>query len=617
MKLRKLLFFILLCNCTLSFSQKDGNSSNLEVNIQNFENKLSKALKSKDTLQIFENGLELISIYLLKPEIDKVDPVIQLLSKHTSSNYPNQYYDVLTAKADYLKYKNETDKSLVLYLKVDKYYNKSNIISKKFKSKVNLLEMYRKLSKLDKAKEELHNAEKILIKNDLTKNKEIVRFYNRAAALYYESGPSELCFKNAQLAIKYAKLFNLPYYEYDSYNILGMRYKHVPNQKMAEKYTYESYLGFLKIGAIREAISTLHNHILIIEHLQNKSRSQIKDIINKRHKFIALAKRNNSKGIIAEGYFNLAAQYVFINDSLNYFRYKFYSFEQRLKELEEAKDIKIQEILRKNSIEKVSDSLKMSKEKLAFSNEQIKIKSKQNFITIALAILLGLLLIVVMYLLRQRSNNNEKLISQNKEKDVLIQEIHHRVKNNLQLTISLLNMQMNMNANEQNNSALLDASRRIKSISTVHELLYNQDYNQRIDMFSYINVLIASIEETFSNLNSNLKFELNVEKINLSPIYANAIGMITTELITNSIKHAFQDTSYPKIAIGFSINEDNVLTFLYSDNGNGVADFDLLKKNLGMRLISIFSRQLEGDYQFYNDNGLCFKLNFVLKNGKS
>ena len=267
----------------MSFSQKDGNSSNLEVNIQNFENKLSKALKSKDTLQIFENGLELISIYLLKPEIDKVDPVIQLLSKHTSSNYPNQYYDVLTAKADYLKYKNETDKSLVLYLKVDKYYNKSNIISKKFKSKVNLLEMYRKLSKLDKAKEELHNAEEILIKNDLTKNKEIVRFYNRAAALYYESGPLELCFKNAQLAIKYAKLFNLPYYEYDSYNILGMRYKHVPNQKMAEKYTYESYLGFLKIGAIREAISTLHNHILIIEHLQNKSRSQIKDIMTIRN----------------------------------------------------------------------------------------------------------------------------------------------------------------------------------------------------------------------------------------------------------------------------------------------------------------------------------------------
>ena len=136
MKLRKLLFFILLCNCTLSFSQKDGNSSNLDANIQSFENKLSKALKSKDTLQIFENGLELISIYLLKPEIDKVDPVIQLLSKHTSSNYPNQYYDVLTAKADYLKYKNETAKSLVLYLKVDKYYNKSNTISKKFKSKV-------------------------------------------------------------------------------------------------------------------------------------------------------------------------------------------------------------------------------------------------------------------------------------------------------------------------------------------------------------------------------------------------------------------------------------------------------------------------------------------------
>ncbi len=93
--------------------------------------------------------------------------------------------------------------------------------------------------------------------------------------------------------------------------------------------------------------------------------------------------------------------------------------------------------------------------------------------------------------------------------------------------------------------------------------------------------------------------------------------MITTELITNSIKHAFQSTTSPKITIDFSQHENNTLLFLYKDNGKGVNNFELLQKNLGMRLISIFSRQLEGDFQFYNDNGLCFKLNFVLKNGKS
>ena len=448
----------------ICFSQKSEDVSNLEFNIQNFEKKLSNALKAKDTLRVFENGLELISYCLLKPEMDKVEPVIQLLSKHISSKYPDHYYYVLSAKADYLKYKNETVESLLLYHKADKYYTQSKKISNIFKSKIDLIEMYRKLSKFDKATEELEKANKILSKHDLTINKQIVRFYNRVAAFYYENNQLELCFEYANLAIEQAKIFNLPYYKYDSYNIIGMYFKHVPNPTEAKKYTYESHLGFLKIGAVREAIATLHNHILIIEHLPNKSVSLSKEIIQKRLRLIELAKKHKSKGILVDAYLNLSTQYQGLHDTLNYYKYRYLHSEHKLAEVGERNDVKIQEVFKKYSIEKVSDSLKMSEEKLAFSDEQVKIKAKQNFIIIAFAITLGLLLIAVLYLLKQRSHNNKVLVSQNKEKDVLIQEIHHRVKNNLQLTISLINMQMNMNANEQNNSALIDASRRIKSI---------------------------------------------------------------------------------------------------------------------------------------------------------
>lgn len=247
-------------------------------------------------------------------------------------------------------------------------------------------------------------------------------------------------------------------------------------------------------------------------------------------------------------------------------------------------------------------------------------EKKQRLITIysliTFAILLTLVLVLGFMRFKQKQrdaviiNNQKQILEQkNKEKDGLIQEIHHRVKNNLQFVGSLINMQINASNNNDEIYTLNDASRRIRAMALVHEMLYNQDEIKGVNIKQYIQELVNSINELVNSKNLEIKFNINCNELLLDTSKAIAIGMITSELISNSIKYAFLNTQNPQIDIVLSEN-NNVITFFVKDNGIGYSGTNTETNKLGMRLIDIFSRQLKGNFKFENNNGLKYNLEF-------
>lgn len=200
---------------------------------------------------------------------------------------------------------------------------------------------------------------------------------------------------------------------------------------------------------------------------------------------------------------------------------------------------------------------------------------------------------------------------QSQEKDVLIQEINHRVKNNLQLIAAMVEMQLSNDYSKETLLALLGTSRRLKAMSLVHELLYYQRDVQGLSTLQYIHELIDNLKEMTSNEDHPIHFRIDVEDIYLDSRSALSIGMIISELVSNSFKYAFNNIASPEITI--SLVKDNLTGYFYlrvADNGNGVTGNYETQKNLGSRLIDIFSRQLEGTYTLDYNNHFVFILHF-------
>ena len=221
---------------------------------------------------------------------------------------------------------------------------------------------------------------------------------------------------------------------------------------------------------------------------------------------------------------------------------------------------------------------------------------------------------IIGVLARRIYDNNKILYIKNKEKDSLIQEIHHRVKNNLQFIGSLINMQINTSKNTAEIDTLNDASRRIKSMALVHEMLYNRNDVKGIEINKYISELISSINDVVNSKKIPIKFTIDCDILDFETSKAIALGMITSELVSNSIKYAFGKTKKPQITISLKTDHNNqTIAFIVSDNGIGMKGKKKESpEKLGLRLISIFSRQLKGDYSFINEKGLTFKLTFKL-----
>lgn len=197
------------------------------------------------------------------------------------------------------------------------------------------------------------------------------------------------------------------------------------------------------------------------------------------------------------------------------------------------------------------------------------------------------------------------------EKEWLMKEIHHRVKNNLQIVISLLNTQSSFLQDEMAYKAIRESQHRMQSISLIHQKLYQSDNLSMVNMPAYISDLIQYLSGSFDIAN-RIKFEINIADIELEVTKSVPLGLILNEAITNSIKYAFPEDRIGTIAISLQELEENCYEMKIHDNGIGLAyDADISKsKTLGMSLMRGLAKQLSGTFSVKNDNGIAIVVGF-------
>lgn len=237
-------------------------------------------------------------------------------------------------------------------------------------------------------------------------------------------------------------------------------------------------------------------------------------------------------------------------------------------------------------------------------------------------------LIILLYSYRSQKdleNYNKKLelrqktqqIAQKaiKDKEILIAEIHHRVKNNLAVITSMINLQMSDNINPEAREVLQESLGRILSMSLVHEKLYNQNDLSNVNVRDYIFSLVEEIKYSYLKNKKNIDVSIEVDSFYININQAVPIGLVLNELISNAFKHAFKDIQDPELTIRCSeIGQKIILSV--KDNGNGF-DYKKIsqKPTLGITIIESLSEQLEGTYEFASEpsQGTDFIISFRRK----
>lgn len=213
--------------------------------------------------------------------------------------------------------------------------------------------------------------------------------------------------------------------------------------------------------------------------------------------------------------------------------------------------------------------------------------------------------------IHERKLAEEALQKVNSENQVLMAGIHHRVKNNLQIISSILNLQENFPS--ENPHQLLQACQlRILSMAMIHEQLYRSEQYSEISLSEYIGDMIDSIQGMFPYEESRITIHVEVEKTHLSLDKAIPVGIILNEILTNSYKHAFPEANSGNINIVGSRMED-FLEVIVSDNGIGFPAASLPEGNLGMTIIDALVKQIHGEYHINGENGYSFSMKFPLE----
>jgi PAS domain S-box-containing protein len=206
-----------------------------------------------------------------------------------------------------------------------------------------------------------------------------------------------------------------------------------------------------------------------------------------------------------------------------------------------------------------------------------------------------------------------------REKELLLREIHHRVKNNLQIISSLLNLQVGFSKDKLSNEILEESKNRVKSMALIHEKLYQTKNFSSLDIHEFIEELLKNLFNSYGIDSQTVKMELSVNNISFNADQAVYLGLIVNELVSNSLKHAFDiipagetDKKQRTLFIGVERESNNDYAIRIKDNGRGFPKSIDYKntESLGLQLVMSLVKQLDGNISMNTENGTEFLIKF-------
>ncbi len=306
--------------------------------------------------------------------------------------------------------------------------------------------------------------------------------------------------------------------------------------------------------------------------------------------------------------------------------------------LDETKSFQFAQLQVEYDTKQKEDSIKISKQNMQLlqtKNEADKKRAQLIRNIIIAASLVAITLLITGYRFKQRNNNKlmqqqnainkqneilqQTISEKNKlleEKEWLVKEIHHRVKNNLQIVISLLSTQSKYLDNEEAIAAISESRHRMQAMSLIHQKLYQSETTTSVNMQTYITELAEYLQASF-NSGKQINFKLNIDEIELDLSQAIPVGLILNEAITNAIKYAFIDRDAGTIFVNMRYTDEQKVLLEISDNGRGLpVNFDSINNSsMGMRLINGLAKQINGKLAIENNDGVvvCIKFMAVTK----
>jgi two-component system, sensor histidine kinase PdtaS len=295
-------------------------------------------------------------------------------------------------------------------------------------------------------------------------------------------------------------------------------------------------------------------------------------------------------------------QFEGLRDSINS-----QSMNEKMAELEKKYQSEAQTL----KLKEMSDRSKLAERDKIIANKKIKEQRNFQFFLIGFTLLILLVagLIYNRYDIKRRNNlileeKNSIIQKSLNEKELLLNEIHHRVKNNLQFIRSMLNLQSRFVHDKQASSILLDINNRVQTMALVHQKLYQEDNLKGVEMRSFLNSLIENLLYSFKIEKNALDLHTDIDKINLDIDVANSIGLIINELLTNSIKYALPQNGKGKLEISLRQHNEYLLLKVM-DAGNGYEESEINKESgqFGIKLIHALTEKLKAEIQLYNQDG--------------
>jgi PAS domain S-box-containing protein len=216
----------------------------------------------------------------------------------------------------------------------------------------------------------------------------------------------------------------------------------------------------------------------------------------------------------------------------------------------------------------------------------------------------------------ERKQAHEQIQASLKEKEVLLQEIHHRVKNNLQVISSLLDLQAGYIEDERTKQMFKESRNRVRSMALIHERLYRAQDLARIDFAEYVRTLTQSLFRSYSAHAASVTLKVNVEDALLDVDAAIPCGLIVNELVSNGLKYAFPAGREGEIRVELSVENDR-FTLVVGDNGVGFPqDVDFRNtQSLGLKLVTTLVKQIGGSIKLYRNSGTTFEIKFAAPDG--